>query len=34
MTIAGFEAFGAKFLVPDASAVWVEGFRRAGLPES
>ena len=33
MTIAGFEAFGAKFLVPDASAVWVEGFRRAGLPE-
>ena len=33
MTIAGFEAYGAKFLVPEASAVWVEGFRRAGLPE-
>jgi hypothetical protein len=33
MTIAGFEAYGAKYIVPEARAVWVEGFRRAGLPE-
>jgi TolB-like protein/class 3 adenylate cyclase len=32
-TIAGFKAFGATFLSPGTIAVWVEGFRRAGLPE-
>jgi hypothetical protein len=33
MTIAGFKAFGARFLSPGTMAVWEEGFRRAGLPE-
>jgi len=32
-TIAWWRAFGAKFLSPGTMAVWVEGFRRAGLPE-
>ena len=33
MTIAGFKAYGSKFLSPGTIAVWEEGFRRAGLPE-
>jgi tetratricopeptide (TPR) repeat protein len=33
MTIAGFQAFVAAHQVPETSAVFVEGFRRAGLPE-
>jgi adenylate cyclase len=33
MTIAGFEAFVAAHHVPETTAVFVEGFRRAGLPE-
>jgi adenylate cyclase len=33
MTIAGFKSFGSKFLSPGTMAVWVEGFRLAGLPE-
>jgi TolB-like protein/Flp pilus assembly protein TadD len=33
MTIAGFKAYGSKYQVPGTIAVWVEGFRKAGLPE-
>jgi hypothetical protein len=33
MTIAGFEAFSASHHAPGTTAVWVEGFRKAGLPE-
>jgi TolB-like protein/Tfp pilus assembly protein PilF len=33
MTIAGFKAYGATFMVPGTIAVWEEGFRKAGLPE-
>jgi TolB-like protein/Tfp pilus assembly protein PilF len=33
MTIAGFKAYGSKYQVPGAIAVWVEGLRKAGLPE-
>jgi TolB-like protein len=33
MTIAGFKAFGEKFLSPATLAIWVEGLRRAGLQE-
>jgi hypothetical protein len=33
MTIAGFEAFVVAHQVSETSAVFVEGFRRAGLPE-
>jgi TolB-like protein/class 3 adenylate cyclase len=33
MTIAGFTAY-ARWFSADALAVWVEGFRRAGLPEA
>ena len=32
-TIAWFRAFGARFLSPGTLAVWVEGLRKAGLPE-
>jgi hypothetical protein len=32
-TIAWFNAFGRKFLSPATLAVWIEGLRRAGLPE-
>lgn len=32
-TIARFKAFGSRFLSPGTLAVWVEGLRRAGLPE-
>jgi TolB-like protein/class 3 adenylate cyclase/Flp pilus assembly protein TadD len=32
MTIAGFKAL-AKYHAPGTMAVWVEGFRKAGLPE-
>jgi len=32
-TIAWFKAFGSRFLSPGTLAVWVEGLRRAGLPE-
>jgi adenylate cyclase len=32
-TIAGFRAFGSKFLSAGTLAVWEEGFRCAGLPE-
>jgi hypothetical protein len=31
-TIAGFKAL-TKYTVPGTMAVWVEGFRKAGLPE-
>jgi len=31
--IAWFRNFGVKFLPPATLAVWVEGLRRAGLPE-
>jgi adenylate cyclase len=31
--IAWFKAFGGKFLSPATLAIWVEGFRRAGLAE-
>jgi len=33
MTIAGFKRFGGRHQVPETIAVWVEGFRKAGLPE-
>jgi adenylate cyclase len=33
MTITGFEAFVATHHTPETTAVFVEGFRRAGLPE-
>ncbi len=33
MTISGFAAFGAKFLAPGTLSRWIEGFRRAGVPE-
>jgi len=33
MTIAGFKAYGAPYMVPGTIAVWEEGFRKAGLPE-
>lgn len=33
MTIAGFKAFVELHHVPETTAVFVEGFRRAGLPE-
>jgi hypothetical protein len=33
MTIAGFKTYATKYQVPGTIAVWVEGFRRAGLPE-
>jgi TolB-like protein len=33
MTIAGFKAFSASHHAPGTTAVWVEGFRKAGLPE-
>ncbi len=32
-TIAWFKTFGGRFLSPGTLAVWVEGLRRAGLPE-
>jgi adenylate cyclase len=32
-TIAWYKEFGARFLSPGTLAIWVEGFRRAGLPE-
>jgi hypothetical protein len=32
-TIAGFKAYASKYQVPEAVAVWAEGFRKAGLPE-
>jgi adenylate cyclase len=32
-TIAWFKAFGGKFLSAATLAIWVEGLRRAGLPE-
>jgi len=33
MTIAGFKAFVELHHLPGTTAVWVEGFRRAGLPD-
>jgi TolB-like protein len=33
MTISGFAAFGAKHLSPGALSRWINGFRRAGVPE-
>jgi TolB-like protein/Tfp pilus assembly protein PilF len=33
MTIAGFKALASKYNAPGTMAVWVEGFRKAGLPE-
>jgi len=33
-TIAWYKEFGARFLSAGTLAVWVEGFRKAGLPES
>jgi adenylate cyclase len=33
MTIAGFKALTSKYNVPGTMAVYVEGFRKAGLPE-
>jgi len=33
MTIAGFVAFSTSHHAPGTTAAWVEGFRRAGLPE-
>ena len=33
MTIAGFKALTSKYNLPGTMAVWVEGFRKAGLPE-
>jgi TolB-like protein len=33
MTISGFAAFGAKHLAPGTLSRWVDGFRRAGVPE-
>jgi adenylate cyclase len=33
-TIAWYEDFGARFLSAGTLAVWLEGFRKAGLPES
>jgi adenylate cyclase len=33
-TIAWFEAYAAKFLSPETLGVWLEGLRRAGLPEA
>ena len=32
-TVAWFNAFGGRFLSSGTLAVWVEGLRRAGLPE-
>jgi hypothetical protein len=32
-TIAWFRNFGGKFLSAATLAIWVEGLRRAGLPE-
>jgi adenylate cyclase len=32
-TIASFKAYASKYQVPETIAVWVEGFRKAGLPE-
>ncbi len=34
MTIAGYTAFASRFTSAATLAVWVEGFRRAGLPEA
>ena len=34
MTIAGYTAWASRWFSADALAVWVEGFRRAGLPEA
>jgi hypothetical protein len=33
LTIAGYKASAAKFLPPEILAVFVAGFRTAGLPE-
>ena len=33
MTISGFVAFGSKHLAPGTLSRWVDGFRRAGIPE-
>ena len=33
MTISGFTAFGAKFLAPGTLSRWIDGLRRAGVPE-
>jgi adenylate cyclase len=33
MTIAGFDAFSTSHHVPGTTAVWLEGLRKAGLPE-
>ena len=33
MTIAGFKALTSKYNVPGTMAVYVEGMRKAGLPE-
>ena len=32
-TVAWFKNFGGRFLSPATLAIWVEGLRRAGLPE-
>jgi len=31
--VAWFKTFGGRFLSPGTLVVWVEGLRRAGLPE-
>ncbi len=33
MTVAGFEAYSVSHHVPGTTAVWVDGLRKAGLPE-
>jgi TolB-like protein/Tfp pilus assembly protein PilF len=33
MTVAGFEAYSVSHHVPGTTAVWLEGLRKAGLPE-
>jgi hypothetical protein len=34
MTIASWTAYASRFTSAGTLAVWVEGFRRAGLPEA
>ena len=33
LTVAGFKAYAATYFPPEILDVWVDGFRKAGVPE-
>jgi hypothetical protein len=33
LTVVGFNAFAATFFLPEVRAIYVEGLRKAGMPE-